>query len=214
MTEAEKQNIRSRIIEINGTVEIIECTQSKVDPSFLLNIRGFDIKEVLKMEPNFLDIDSEHQHDSSVTSVGFHFEEPMHIGKLQRWINELINTKGPDLFRYKGVVNVMNHDKRMVFQGIHMLFTGGFSTPWGPHEKRETKFILIGRNLDQKELTEGFLACKEPPEPLRFSVGEEIFANVTGEFEKGVIIALWDEGNPYRIRLNKCGTEVYYFETF
>ena len=37
----------------------------------MLGIRGFDLDRVLEMEPSFLDLDAEHTHDASVTSVGF-----------------------------------------------------------------------------------------------------------------------------------------------
>jgi len=209
VTEEEKQNVRKRIKAINSNVEIIECVQSVVEPSLLLNIHGFDLDAVLKIEPDFLDEGGDHQHDSSVTSISFQHDEPVNPGQLDRWINTLMTTKGADLFRYKGVINVKNMDKRMVFQGVHMLFSGGYTSAWGSDEKRETKFIFIGKNLDREELTSGFLACKVPDAPLRFTVGTKVLAR-RGKlrFAKGEVIALWINGNPYLIRLTD-GTEVW-----
>ena len=46
-------------------------------------------------------------------------------------------------------------DYKYVFQGVHMLFSGGFNkdvVPWKKGEKRECRFVFIGRNLDHKEL--------------------------------------------------------------
>jgi G3E family GTPase len=48
------------------------------------------------------------------------------LGKLQNWISELIQTKSNDLYRYKGVINVVGMNNPYVFQGVHMLFTGNF----------------------------------------------------------------------------------------
>lgn len=31
---------------------------------------------------------------------------------------------GPDLFRYKGVINMAGCEERFVYQGVHMLFAG------------------------------------------------------------------------------------------
>ena len=39
-----------------------------------------------------------------------------------------MQTKGEDLFRYKGVLAVKGMDQKFVFQGVHMLF-GGASVP-------------------------------------------------------------------------------------
>jgi len=43
-------------------------------------------------------------------------------------------------------------DLKFVFQGVHMIFTGGFNpelTPWKFEQKRECRFVFIGRNLDE-----------------------------------------------------------------
>jgi len=60
-----------------------------------------------------------------------------------------------------------------------MIFTGGFNeelAPWKKGEKRECRFVFIGRNLNEKELRDGFMACKAP-EKLRFKIGDYVFAN-------------------------------------
>jgi hypothetical protein len=93
-------------------------------------------------------------------------------------------------------------EKKFVFQGVHMLFSGGFNSgiaSWKAGEKRECRFVFIGRNLDKKALEEGFMDCKAK-EKMRFSVGDEVFANV-GVFKKGRVVRVWDEGNPYRVEL-------------
>jgi hypothetical protein len=113
---------------------------------------------------------------------------------------------GADLFRYKGIINVCGFPKKFVFQGVHMLFQGDFTEDWKPNEVRESKFVFIGRNLDKEELTASFLDCTANL-ALRFAIGDKVYARRRGgpglsAYDKGVIIALWDEGNPYRIRLD------------
>ena len=78
------------------------------------------------MDPEFLNVDQEHIHDQSVSSCGCILKEPISLGKLQTWISQLIQTKSTDLYRYKGVINVVGMDSPYVFQGVHMLFTGNF----------------------------------------------------------------------------------------
>ena len=162
------------------------------------------------MDPEFLAIDAEHQHELSVSSTSSKFEGALNVNKLQKWIQTLIQTKANDLFRYKGVLAVEGMDLKFVFQGVHMLFSGGFSkevAPWKDGEKRECRFVFIGRDLDHKALEAGFLDCKA--EPLRFKVGDTVYANV-GEFTEGKIIKCWDDGNPYRVELqNEDKTNVW-----
>jgi hypothetical protein len=40
----------------------------------------------------------------------------MSIPRLQRWFDQLIEGMGANLFRYKGLVNVMGTDARFVYQ--------------------------------------------------------------------------------------------------
>merc|ERR1712032_1259494 len=85
-----------------------------------------------------------------------------------------------------------------------MLFSGGFSdTRWAADEKRETCFVFIGRDLDKQKLTDGFKDCR-CSEEVRFKVGEKILAKVgkgVDGYFPGVVVKIWDEGNPYRIQL-------------
>jgi len=88
-----------------------------------------------------------------------------------------------------------------------MLFDGHFYTDWGADEARESRFVFIGKNLDHKELADGFEKCKAPDE-LRFAVGDAVEAMTEAGWVKGRVTALWDEGNPYRIQFED-GNEVH-----
>merc|ERR1712173_183541 len=115
---------------INSAADIIRCSYSKVDPTKLLGLDAFNLKRVLEFDPGFLTQDpSEHEHDNSVTSVAVKFEGDLNVNKLQKWIKFLIGTPqmSSNLFRYKGVLAVKGMKKKFVFQGVHMLFAGGFS---------------------------------------------------------------------------------------
>ena len=73
------------------------------------------------MDPEFLDTEAEHEHDQRVTSISSKFEGVLNVNKLNKWIGEIIETKGTDLFRYKGILAVKGMDYKFVFQGVHML---------------------------------------------------------------------------------------------
>jgi len=193
-------DIEANIRAINSQAQVFRCQKSAVDPKLLINLGAFDLDRVLKMDPEFLDVDGEHKHDQAVSSCSCKFKGELNVNKLQTWIGELIETKSEDLFRYKGVIAVCGMPQKFVFQGVHMLFAGGFDDwMWKTGEERECRFVFIGRNLDKAALIEGFMRCKVEG-PLRFSVGDEVEANV-GKWQRGRILKLWDEGNPYRIEL-------------
>jgi G3E family GTPase len=200
-SEGEISEVRNRVKAINAFAPVYETENSIIDPSKLIGIGAFDLSKTLEMDPEFLDTDAEHEHDENVTSTSSKFEGELNVNKLERWIGELMQTKAEDLFRYKGVLAVKGMDQKFVFQGVHMLFGGDFNQEiglWKDNEKRECRFVFIGRNLDHAALEAGLMECKA--EELRFEAGDMVRANI-GEFTKGKILKCWDQGNPYRVEI-------------
>jgi len=194
--------IEKKIKGINSQAPIFHTKNSRIHPKHLINIGSFDLDRTLEKDPEFLNIDEDHQHDTTVSSTSCKFEGELNVNKLQSWISEIIQTKSNDLFRYKGVLAVKGMKTKFVFQGVHMLFSGGFNReigPWKKGEKRECRFVFIGRNLDKELLEEGFKDCIEDGK-LRFKIGDLVSCNV-GKWTKGKIIKEWDNGNPYRVEL-------------
>jgi G3E family GTPase len=187
---------------INAFAEIVRTQQSRVDPSKLLNIKAFDINRVLEMDPEFLNTDGDHQHDTTVSSVSVRFQGELNYHQLQMWIRGLLTTKANDLFRYKGVLAVKGSKMKYIFQGVHMLFTGKLDPAhqWTENECPECRFVFIGRNLDKADLEKGVMDCKVGP--LRFQPGDCVRANVDGkQWMDGLISSVWNEGYPYMIEL-------------
>ncbi|MBL9213936.1 MAG: GTP-binding protein [Opitutaceae bacterium] len=104
----------------------------------------------------------EHSHDEAVSSVGIRVAGELDGKKLNDWISHLLQTKGGDIFRMKGVLVVRGTKKRLVFQGVHMLFDAKFDREWRDGEDRTNTLVFIGKNLDRAALTEGFKACLVP----------------------------------------------------
>jgi G3E family GTPase len=100
----------------------------------------------------------EHSHDEEVASVGITLAGELDAKRLNDWMGGLLAKKGQDIFRCKGVLAVSGSDKRLVFQGVHMMFDAKFDQPWGG-APRKNVFVFIGRNLNREELVGGFKAC-------------------------------------------------------
>jgi len=193
--------VTNAVRAINANADIIRCQYGQVEPNKLININAFALEKVLEMDPEFLNTDGEHQHDATVSSVSVRFEGELNHQQLRMWISELQTNHGKDLFRYKGVLAVKGMPNKFVFQGVHMLFNGQFDERfrWKQQEVRECRLVFIGRKLDREFLEKGVMNCRVSP--LRFKVGDVVEANCDG-WCRGCVINLWDEGNPYRVRLD------------
>ncbi|WP_415845417.1 GTP-binding protein [Stutzerimonas zhaodongensis] len=100
-----------------------------------------------------------HSHDDEITSVGITLEGALSEEKVNRWLGPLLASKGQDILRTKGILNIAKDNRRFVFQAVHMLLDGGPDRPWQSNEKRQTEIVFIGRNLDRDELTAGLKGC-------------------------------------------------------
>lgn len=112
------------------------------------------------IEPlEIIEIEHTHSHDDEVSSVGIESKEPLNMRKFNSWLGELLQTLGPDIFRSKGILYFSDHNERIVFQGVHMLFDAKPDRPWKQNEQKRNQLIFIGRNLDRKMLNDGFKNC-------------------------------------------------------
>ncbi|NKB51868.1 MAG: GTP-binding protein [Rhizobiaceae bacterium] len=97
-------------------------------------------------------------HDVTVKSISLRAGEMNHQ-KFFPWINKLTQVDGPDILRLKGIVAFEGDDDRFVVQGVHMIVEGDHQRPWHADEKRETRIVFIGRNLDREKIERSFQAC-------------------------------------------------------
>ncbi|MFH1498526.1 MAG: GTP-binding protein [Verrucomicrobiota bacterium] len=104
------------------------------------------------------DYEHTHSHDDDVTSVGITLEGDFDAKKLNAWIGELLQRKGNDIYRAKGVLSVKGSPNKLVFQGVHMLFDAKFDRPWGDQPRKST-LVFIGKDLDRAALNEGVQGC-------------------------------------------------------
>ncbi|QYX32050.1 CobW family GTP-binding protein [Sphaerospermopsis torques-reginae] len=150
--------LENRIRSMNAMAKIYRTRNSELSMDALLGVNAFDLERALEIDPNFLGEDA-HEHDDSVYSVALVEKGALDGEKLNAWMSELLSTKGTDIFRMKGILNIAGEDNRFVFQGVHMIFDGKADRPWKENETRKNELVFIGRNLDEAKLKQDFLAC-------------------------------------------------------
>jgi len=150
--------LRQRLVRINPRARIGEARHGQATVDDLLDIRGFNLNAILEIEPDFL-TDVEHEHDDDVTSFVFRETRPLDLNRIEDFLGAIVQVYGPQLMRYKGVLHIQGVQRRVVFQGVHMLMGTDLGTPWKPGESRESRFVFIGRNLPKEILIEGLAQC-------------------------------------------------------
>jgi G3E family GTPase len=159
VTPEELAEVERRIRQINRFAVIHRTERAALPIEQVLDRGAFDLKRVLEMAPDFLE-DDEHEHNDDVSSVSFEVEKPIDPERFNAWISMLLQDKGPDLLRTKGILAYKGDDRRFAFQAVHMMADGDFIGPWKPGEERKSKIVFIGRNLNRPQLRRGFEACQ------------------------------------------------------
>jgi G3E family GTPase len=99
-----------------------------------------------------------HHHDDEISSIGIQESRALDARKVNDWLSYLLQSRGEDILRMKGVLNIQGDERRYVFHGVHMMFDGRPDRPWGSGP-RASQLVFIGRKLDREELLAGFSAC-------------------------------------------------------
>lgn len=63
------------------------------------------------------------------------------------------------LLRYKGVLNLVDEDRKVIFQGMHQLMSHHAGAPWGPDDARQSPLVFIGFDLPQTLMMRSLQQC-------------------------------------------------------
>jgi len=157
----EVARVESRIRAINPMARLHRTDHCALPVTELVDRGAFDLNRILEIEPGFLGED-DHQHDEAITSVSLRASQPLDAARFTAWISELLRVRGVDILRCKGILDLKSNPNRYVFQGVHMLMDATVGKPWKDGETRESRFVLIGRDLDATALEAGFGSCLAP----------------------------------------------------
>jgi G3E family GTPase len=174
--------VEARIRGINPYATVHKTERAKISLDQILDRNAFDLDRILDIEPDFLAGDGhdhdhdhghgkhehehhhghgglKHYHDEDMQSVSLKSEKPLDPDKFFPWVQNLVQTEGPNILRCKGILSFKNDDQRFVFQGVHMILDGDHQRPWEKDEQRLSRIVFIGRNLPEETIRKGFESC-------------------------------------------------------
>ncbi|MEI3611280.1 CobW family GTP-binding protein [Pseudogracilibacillus sp. SO30301A] len=155
----ELDGLKARIIGINPNAKMLFSSNCEIDIKEIIDIKSFELGNKLKINPQLLKNEHRHQHNDDINSFIFTDERPLNLDKINKWFSYLVQIKGESLYRYKGILHIADRKERVVFQGVHMLFSGTSDRKWKKDEAKLSKIVLIGKNLNKLELEKGFEYC-------------------------------------------------------
>jgi G3E family GTPase len=98
-----------------------------------------------------------HHRDDDVKSFVFKADRPFDPAKLEDFLGAIVNIYGPRMLRYKGVLNMLGTDRKVIFQGVHQLMGSDLGPEWGKDEPRQSRMVFIGIDLPREILEQGLM---------------------------------------------------------
>ncbi len=161
VSQEEVNALESRLRRINPLARIFHSSRAEVALAQIFSPAPvFQIVASSQETSRLAPIHSlEHHHDDAVISVAFTHPGDMHGRKLVDWLTRLVQERGPDLYRMKGIFAIAGKAEKVSLQAVHMIIDTHKLSPWG-QEPRQSRLVLIGRDLDRVALQKAFLRCR------------------------------------------------------
>ncbi len=154
--DAAFEALSARLTRINRRAPIRVVEHGQIDLAELLDVRGFNLNADLGGGMTLRPLAPAGNSIDRISSLVLRTDAPLDIDKLSEFMNELLEEHGPQLLRYKGVLNIAGEPRRMVFQGVLKLYGFDWDTEWEEGEKRESVIVFIADELPEEKIRAGF----------------------------------------------------------
>ncbi|MCY7385745.1 MAG: cobalamin biosynthesis protein CobW [Microcoleus sp. CAN_BIN18] len=135
--------------ELRPSVKIVPCKGGEINPDVLLGFNAA-VEDDLESRPSHHDTEEEHEHDDDINSTFFIADRAFEPEALVKKLQSLMQKE--EIYRIKGFVAVPKKPMRMVLQGVGDRIEYFYDRPWQPSELRQTKLVLIGRELERDRI--------------------------------------------------------------
>ncbi|MCE4056698.1 GTPase [Pseudomonas sp. Au-Pse12] len=153
--EATFEALSQRLTRINRRAPIRVVEHGRIDLAELLDVRGFNLNADLGGGLSLRPVAKAPSVDR-ISSLVLRTEQALDLDRLSEFMNELLEDHGRQLLRYKGVLNVIDEPRRMVFQGVLKLYGFDWDSEWAEGEARESVMVFIADDLPEAKIRQGF----------------------------------------------------------
>jgi G3E family GTPase len=152
VSETELGALEGEVRKLNATAPILRSSHARVDLENILGIGAF----AAQRGELALDV-HDAVHDPSLESESF-VVKALDRERFEDWVKRLLDEKGDDIYRLKGIIAFAGDPRRYVLQAVHRMRDLKPADAWGAEEPR-TRLVFIGRALDRAALEKGLSGC-------------------------------------------------------
>jgi G3E family GTPase len=145
---ADPAAVEDRVRALNPAAEVVEASFGEIDPALLLARPNRDPRE--------LEL-SEYAHEGDIRPFCLFFDEPLDWMAFGIWLTMLLQARGSDLLRVKGLIDTGGPGPVLLNGVQHVVHPPDHLDAW-PDDDRRSRLVFIGRGLDRAEVERSLLA--------------------------------------------------------
>ena len=166
---ADPASLLQRIERLNPGAPVITARHGAIDPATILNAGLFNPATKIPDVAGWLHAEAHahhhHDHDERVTSFCLTFDRPLHWQGVGLWLEMLIQTRGKDLLRIKGILNLRGQDRPVAIHAVqHVLHPPVLLSAWPEGDPRTSRIVFITQDLPRAVVEESMRAFEAAAE--------------------------------------------------
>ena len=167
---ADATALRDRLKALNPAAPVIEAAFGKVDPGFILHAGLFDPSAKIPDVAGWLNTaafedagDHHHhdpnRHDARIAAFCVTLPDPLDWQGLAMWLELLVASRGEQLLRVKGILNLQGHDRPVAIHAVrHLMHPPVKLAAWPDGDPRSSRLVFITRDLPRSVIEDGLQA--------------------------------------------------------
>lgn len=163
---ASAEALPERLRRINARADILDAGEIDQHWERLLDTGAFSLNErgiapslwtqtTRRVAPLFA-ANTGRSWDDAIRSLVLRQPGTLDLAAISAFVDRLIEEHANDLLRYKGILAIAGEERRLIFQGVHRIAGFDYGRPWADDELRESRIVLIGRDLPEDALRAAF----------------------------------------------------------
>ncbi len=154
--------LHARIAALNPGAPVITADRGEIDPATILECGLFDAEGKIAEVRTWLNDAAwgkQGAHDGRIHSFCLTFTEPLHWSGIGMCLEMLIGTRGENLLRVKGILNLVGQDRPVAIHGVQHMFHEPVLLPaWPPGDPKTSRIVFITKDLSRETIEQGLLA--------------------------------------------------------
>ncbi|QZT36919.1 GTP-binding protein [Halosquirtibacter xylanolyticus] len=150
--QGELELVEHQLQTINPLARIEKVTHGKFMDTEILNSRCFDPvnleKEIVDFTKlTFTQIPANNIHQ--IQTLSYTLNGEFDVEKISLWFDQFLKMNGDNVLRIKAILSIHDMNHKLILQSVGNDFHTSLGETWDNSDKRESKIVIIGSNMDE-----------------------------------------------------------------